>query len=69
MVLVYNPVKNEAVYLIDGIYRSTESQTLTVPNLYSCDTVYAFIAFISEDGKEVSNSKYVGEVVVASPTP
>jgi hypothetical protein len=66
MVLVYNPAKKESVYLTDGSTRSTESQTLTVPNLYSGDTVYAFIAFISEDGKEVSNSKYVGEVVVAS---
>jgi len=69
MVLVYNPAKKESVYLTDGATRSTESQTLTVPNLYSGDTVYAFIAFISEDGKEISNSKYVGEVVVANPTP
>jgi len=66
MVLVYNPDKNEAVYLTDGSPRSTESQTLTVPNLYSGDTVHAFIAFISEDGKEIANSKYVGSVVVSS---
>ncbi len=69
MVLVYNPTRNEAVYITNGPARSTGTHTLTVPDQYSGDTVYAFIAFISEDGKEVSNSKYVGEVVVASPTP
>jgi len=66
MVLVYNPDKNEAVYITEGAARSTESQNLTVPNLYSGDTVHAFIAFISEDSKEIANSKFVGSVVVAN---
>jgi len=65
MVLVYNPARNEAVYVTNGSARNTGTHTLTVPDQYSGDTVYAFIAFISEDGKSVSNSKYVGEVVVA----
>jgi hypothetical protein len=65
MVLVYNPARNEAVYVTDGSARSAGTHTLTVPNQYSGDTVYTFIAFISEDGKEVSNSKYVGELIVA----
>jgi hypothetical protein len=51
MVLIYNQNKKEAVYLTDGAVRTTESQTLTVPDQYSGDTVHAFIAFISEDGK------------------
>jgi len=65
MVLVYNPARNEAVYVTDGSARSIGNHTLTVPDQYSGDTVYAFIAFISEDRKEVSNSKYVGELIVA----
>ena len=65
MVLVYNPVKNEAVYVTDGPERSTGTHTLTVPDNYSGDTVHAFIAFINEEN-EVSNSKYVGEVVVSA---
>ena len=64
MVLVYNPVKNEAVYVTDGPERSTGTHTLTVPDNYSSDTVHTFIAFLNEEN-EVSNSKYVGEVVVA----
>ncbi len=65
MVLVYNPARNEAVYVTDGSARSIGNHTLTVPDQYSGDTVYTFIAFISEDRKEVSNSKYVGELIVA----
>ncbi len=66
MVLIYNPTRNEAVYVTDGSIRSSGTHILTVPNQYSGDTVHAFIAFISEDGKEVSNSRYVGTVVVTS---
>lgn len=65
MVLVYNPARNEAVFVTDGSTRSTGTHTLTVPNQYSGDTVYAYIAFISEDGKEVSNSRYIGSFKVA----
>ncbi len=65
MVLIYNPTRNEAVYVTDGSIRSSGTHILTVPNQYSGDTVYAFIAFISADGKEVSNSRYIGSVEVA----
>ena len=66
MVLVYNPAKNEAVFINNGAARTVGTQTLTVPNQYSGDTVHAFIAFISADGKDVSNSKFVGSIVVAA---
>jgi hypothetical protein len=49
MVLVYNPEKNEAVYVTDSPERSTGTYTLTVPDNYADDTVHAFIAFINED--------------------
>ena len=66
MVLVYNPEKNEAVYVTDSPERSTGTYTLTVPDNYADDTVHAFIAFINEDDNVVSNSKYVGGVVVTA---
>lgn len=65
MVLVYNPSRNEAVFVTDGSLRSAGTHTITVPNMYSGDNVFAFISFISEDGKQVSNSRYIGSVVVA----
>jgi hypothetical protein len=65
LLVVYNPTKNEAVFILDGVNRVTGVQEVTVPDNYSGDTVHAYIGFISEDGASVSNSKYVGEVVVA----
>jgi hypothetical protein len=64
MALVYNPARNEAVYVTNGSARSAGTHTLTVPDQYTGDTVYTFISFISEDNKVVSNSKYIGDVVV-----
>jgi hypothetical protein len=65
MLLVYNPAKKEAVTILDGANRVTGVQEISVPNSFSGDSVQAFIGFIKNDGSEVSNSKYLGEVVVA----
>lgn len=66
MLLIYNEAKGEAVFITEGAARNVGSQTLTVPDSYSGDTVHAFIGFMSVDGIEISNSLYVGSVVVAS---
>jgi hypothetical protein len=66
LLVVHNPAKNEAVFILDGVNRVTGVQEVTVPDNYSGDTVHAYIGFISEDGASVSNSKYVGAVQVAS---
>lgn len=64
MVLAYNPAKNEAIYLTGAALRNSGEQTLTVPNYFSGDVVLTYIAFISEDGKNVSNSTFVGGVEI-----
>ena len=66
MLLIYNPDKDEAVFITEGAARDVGSQNLTVPDSYSGDTVHAYIGFMSVDGIEISNSLYVGSVVVAS---
>ena len=65
MILAYNSSKGEAIFVTDGAARSAGSQNLTVPDDFSGDSVECFIAFISEDGLSVANSKYVGSVTVA----
>jgi hypothetical protein len=65
LLIVYNPSKNEAVIIMDGANRVTGVHEVTIPNSYTGDTVQAFIGFIKDDGSEVSNSKFVGELVVA----
>ena len=66
MLLVINPTKKEAVFITDGVARTTEEQLLTVPANYSGDDVECFIAFMALDGT-VSNSKYIGSVNVSVP--
>jgi hypothetical protein len=65
MILAYNSTKGEAIFITDGAARSTGSQTLTVPDDFSGDSAECHIAFKSEDGLSVANSKYVGSVAVA----
>jgi hypothetical protein len=55
MVLAYNPSKKESIYILDGAIRSATSQILTLPTSYTGDTVELFMAFVSIDGKIVSN--------------
>jgi hypothetical protein len=65
LLLIYNPSKGIAVYNLEGESRDTGAQSLDVPTDFSGDEVQAFMAFISEDGSQVSDSVYVGSVSVA----
>ena len=65
LLVVYNPVKNEAVVILDGANRMNGSQEIAVPTNYSGDQVEAFIGFVSADGLTVANSKHVGSFAVA----
>ena len=48
------------MYILDGEIRTAGSQTVTLPGTYAGDTVELFIAFVSADGTQVSNSLYLG---------
>jgi hypothetical protein len=65
MVLAYNPSKKESIYILDGAQRSVTTQILSLPTSYTGDTIELFMAFVSENGKVVSNSIYLGSGTVA----
>lgn len=65
MVLVYNPSKKESIYTLTGADRTVGTQTISLPNTYSGDNVELFMAFVSEDGSQVSNSIYLGSGTAA----
>jgi hypothetical protein len=65
LLLIYNPTKGFAIYETEGADRESGAQTLSVPADFSGDDVEGFIGFISEDGKTLSNSVYVGSIAVA----
>lgn len=60
MVLVYNPSKKESISILNGADRTVGSQLETIPDTYAGDTIELFMTFVSEDGKTVSNSIYLG---------
>lgn len=65
LLVVYNEDKKEAIYVTEGDVRTAGTQTLVVPDSYSGDTVQTFIGFMTEDGKDLANSKFVGSIAVA----
>ena len=60
MLLVYNPDKKESITLLNGAVRSIGSSIVRIPVSYAGDTLQFYMAFMSEDGKLVSNSVYLG---------
>ena len=65
MVLVYNPSKKDSIIILDGAIRTVGSEVVTIPSTYAGDTVELFMAFVSADGRQVSNSVYLGSGTAA----
>ena len=65
VLMIYNPTKNQFVYLLDGPDRSQAATTLAMPEGFSGDEVHVYMGFISLDKKIVSTSVYAGSVLVA----
>lgn len=63
--LVYNPTKKEYVVLADAAARSAMAYVLQLPPDFSGDTVECWMAFTSVDGKQVSDSVYVAQQIIA----
>jgi len=64
LIVAFNEVKGEAIFQVQPSDRSATTKTITVPGSFSTDTVHCYIAFITVDGKLLSNSKYAGAVTV-----
>jgi hypothetical protein len=65
LVAVLNPAKAEAITTTEGTERMTGTQTVPVPADWSGDSVEIYLGFVSEDGKEVSNSVHLGTLNMA----
>ena len=65
LVAIVNPTKGEAVCDTAGAERMSCSHNLILPADWAGDEVHIYLGFISEDGKEVANSMYLGSITVA----
>jgi hypothetical protein len=64
LLAVVNPAKSEAVFDIGGVTRSETTSSVNLPADWVGASVEAYMGFISEDGREVANSMYVGSIVI-----
>lgn len=64
LVLAYHIDTGTVVYNTAGASRSVGEHTLTVPAELAGGTFETFLGFISENGKLVSNSVYVGSITL-----
>lgn len=60
MVVAYNPLKGESVFITDGAVRTDLSQTVIIPNSYAGDDLQMFISFKNAEETQLSNSIYIG---------
>ncbi|HET6558407.1 MAG TPA: DUF6266 family protein [Prolixibacteraceae bacterium] len=63
IVVVYNPLKSQAVTITDGNPRTLGNDSITIPDSFSGDEVQCFIAFQNANQSVLSNSLYVGSVI------
>lgn len=64
LAIVINPDKGEAVYKIAEASRIGGIETLNIPTDWAGDRVEAYLGFISDNGKDVSDSVYAGSVMI-----
>ena len=62
LIAILNPVKNEAVTVSAGAPRGDCVQNVNIPFEWKGDKVHTYMGFISENGKQVANSVYLGAV-------
>lgn len=66
--LLYNPIKDEAVYNMFGASRGDESHEQSIPTQWEADEIAGYLSFRSESDNEVSRSQYLG-IETAATTP
>ncbi len=64
LLVVYNPVKHQAVTVNELAERADGTQTVTVPDSWSGDLVQCYMAFINAKGDDVASSRFAGAVTV-----
>ena len=62
LIAILNLERGEAITLDAGAERMEETQTVPLPDEWAGNEVQVYLGFISEDGREVANSVYLGAI-------
>ncbi len=63
-ILIYNKTRDLYVLLPAAAARSATTYTLQLPMDFADDLVHMWVSFVAEDGKDVSDSFYIGDIKV-----
>ena len=64
LLVVYNPVKQHAITIVDGNTRLSGSQVITLPASFSGDEVQCYISFANANQSVLSNSQFIIGLIV-----
>lgn len=64
VLVLYNPLRNQAITLSDGT-RDSGMDSITLPDLFSGESVECYIFFTDDNESVVSDSKWVGRITIA----
>jgi hypothetical protein len=64
VLVVYNSTKYEVITAMDGNRRIDESQAITLPPSFAGDRVHCYIAFQNYNQKVISDSLYIGCLIL-----
>ena len=64
VLVVYNPIKQDALWVVAGQTRIIGSQTFTLPASFSGDEVQCYLSFQNASQSLISDSQFVGSLVV-----
>jgi len=62
--VVYNPSREAFAVRASVVARSVESYDILLPSAWSTENVHVYMIFVAVGGKAVSNSAYLGAIVV-----
>jgi hypothetical protein len=65
VLVVYVPFYRKTLYKVFGEQRSGATDNMTVPAILVGQPVYTWLAFISEDGTQISDSIFTGQLAIA----
>lgn len=64
LIMLLNPSRGEAIYTTSGPLRSLGIANFDLPPQYFGESIEVYLGFISDAGTKVSNSSYLGSVIV-----
>lgn len=65
MAVIYNPLRNQSISTMGLVNRSAGTLQILTPDFWGGETVEAYLSFEKDDNTSISDSQWVGSIIVA----